>query len=555
MPLSPGRLGSPEANVGQSRPPWGGRARRWLPAVAWTAAVVALYFISLRLSQTVSFDSDGATDSLEALDILHGNVLLHGWLIGDVSFYTTELPEYVLVIAIHGFSAGLGHVSAAITYTLEVLLAALLAMGRKGTVTGRQRLARAAIAVLIMLAPQFPAGINLELGVPDHAGTSVSLLLALVLVDRLPARWYLPVATSVILFLGQWADVTVFYVGALPFMLVCGYRALRSHEARRSELALAAGALVAGIAGAVAPHLMAAIGGYQELPANTNLASLGMLGGNARWTGLGLLVLFGADFVGITRSAQFWFAIVHLAGLILAGCALLAAAWRLPRRDTDRTVQLLVVGIVINSGAYLMGTRAFELLNAREMAAVLPFAAVLAGRVLAARLLAIRLAVPVLAIVLAGYLGGLAWGLRQPVAPGQLQSAVALLKEHHLHYGLSGYWDSNALTLTAGNQVQARPVVVEKADGLEVYWEQRQAQWYDPKLHYANFVLFNTGQIRPGPFSGFTAIRSFTLENAAIKRFGKPTRIYHDGPYTVFVWNKNLLTELPPLLAIAAATS
>jgi hypothetical protein len=189
------------------------------------------------------------------------------------------------------------------------------------------------------------------------------------------------------------------------------------------------------------------------------------------------------------------------------------------------------------------------------MAAVLPFAAVLAGRVLAARLLAIRLAVPVLAIVLAGYLGGLAWGLRQPVAPGQLQPAVALLQEHHLHYGLSGYWDSNALTLTAGNQVQVRPVVVEKAEGLEVYWEQRQVQWYDPKLHYANFVLFNTGQVQPGPFSGFTAIRSFTVENAAIKRFGKPARIYHDGPYTVFVWNKNLLTELPPLLAIAAATS
>lgn len=128
-------------------------------------------------------------------------------------------------------------------------------------------------------------------------------------------------------------------------------------------------------------------------------------------------MLFGAYFLGIARSAQFWFAIVHLAGLILGGCTLLAAAWRLPRRDTDRTVQLLVVGIVMNIGAYLAGTRAFELLNAREMAAVLPFAAVLAGRVLAARLLAIRLAVPGLLIVLAGNLGGPGLGVAAARCP------------------------------------------------------------------------------------------------------------------------------------------
>ena len=29
--------------------------------------------------------------------MLHGNLMRSGWTLSDVSFYTTELPEYVLV--------------------------------------------------------------------------------------------------------------------------------------------------------------------------------------------------------------------------------------------------------------------------------------------------------------------------------------------------------------------------------------------------------------------------------------------------------------------------
>ena len=521
-------------------------ARRWLIAIAWTLGVVAMFLVNLRLSQTVAVDSDGATDALEALDILHGNVLLHGWMIGDVTFITTEIPEYVMVMAVHGFSAGLPHVTGAISYTLEMLLAALLAMGGQGTVTGRQRLARAVIAAGIMLAPEFPGGLTMLVGKPDHPGTSVPLLLALLIVDRMPARWQVAVATSAVLFVGQVADNTVFFVGVLPFTVVCGYRAIRATgQDRRYELLLAVGALAAGLAGAAVPHLITALGGYQELPASTNLAPLGtIVTRNARFTGLGLLLLGGADFVGVSASAVRWFALVHLAGVALAGLAIVIAVVRFPR-ERDRTIQLLLAGILLNVAAYLVGTRAYGLANAREMAAVLPFGAVLAARVLAARIVAFRLAVAALLVVLVGYLGGMAWELRQPVAAPQLSQAATWLEQHHLSYGLSMYWEASALTLASGNEVKVRPVVGEPSVGLQPYWEMTQREWYDPARNYANFVLFNTGQIPPGPFAGFTAVRPFTDYRSVLARFGRPARIYHDGPYTIWVWNKNLLTELP----------
>jgi hypothetical protein len=83
---------------------------------------VALLFVGyLRVSWTVAATSDGAALALQARDMLAGNWLLHGWTLSDVSFYTTELPEYVLVEVVRPFGLGVIHVAAAATYTLLVL--------------------------------------------------------------------------------------------------------------------------------------------------------------------------------------------------------------------------------------------------------------------------------------------------------------------------------------------------------------------------------------------------------------------------------------------------
>ena len=107
------------------------------------------------MSQTSATNSDGASQALQGWDMLHGNVLLHGWTTGDVTYYTTEVPEYMLVELVHGLNADAVHIAAALTYTLAMMLAALVAMGKT---TGREALARAAIAAGIMVAPQLDAG-------------------------------------------------------------------------------------------------------------------------------------------------------------------------------------------------------------------------------------------------------------------------------------------------------------------------------------------------------------------------------------------------------------
>ncbi|MBO0836359.1 MAG: hypothetical protein J2P28_12760, partial [Actinobacteria bacterium] len=96
---------------------------RAVRSVVITAAAAVLLLAYLRVAGSTPVDSDGAGDALQAWDMLHGNVLLHGWWATDVSFCTTELPEYVLAEAFTGLRPEVVHVCAALTYTSLVLLA------------------------------------------------------------------------------------------------------------------------------------------------------------------------------------------------------------------------------------------------------------------------------------------------------------------------------------------------------------------------------------------------------------------------------------------------
>ena len=264
---------------------------------------------------------------------------------------------------------------------------------------------------------------------------------------------------------------------------------------------------------------------------------------NLRVTGICLLVLAGANFIGVHQAVRSGFEILHLAGATLGACGIAVAAWRFPR-DRDLVSQLLLAGIVINLVAFAVGTHAVEITYTREITPVLPFAAALAGRVLAGRLLAMRLA-PVLIVVLCGYLAGLAFAIRQPVVPAQNAQLTSWLETHHLRYGLSGYWAANAVTLTSGERVQVRSLDSGGAT-LRATRQLVKTEWYDPSRESANFVVIYPGYAGTQPFTGFTGVVGFPDAKEVIATFGPPARTYRYGQYTIFVWDKNLLTVLPP---------
>ena len=77
--------------------PNGNRLARWAWLAPFAVAAVVLFIAYLRMSRTYPVTADGADQALQAWDMLHGNWLLHGWTIADVTYYTTEVPQYMLI--------------------------------------------------------------------------------------------------------------------------------------------------------------------------------------------------------------------------------------------------------------------------------------------------------------------------------------------------------------------------------------------------------------------------------------------------------------------------
>ena len=524
----PGRPGGPG---------WTSRARlAWI--AAYTGAGIVLFLCYLRVSGTQSISSDGGSNALEAWDMLHGNLVLHGWTLTDVSFYTTELPEYMLVELIRGLSPAVVHTAAAFTYTLLVLLAGLVAKGRA---TGREGVARVLIGSGLMLAPQLGNPVFVLLLVPDHVGTGVPLLLIFLVLDRAPRRWYVPPVIALMLAWATIGDRLVIAAAVVPIVVVCGIRIVRAVLADRPfalvrfEAGLAAAGLASLGISLLAVRILGRIGGYGLIPLGTNLAKVSGLAKHFRLTGEGLLGLYGADFVHTPLGLQTAIAVLHLAGLALAAWALCRALRRFFRTD-DLLVQVLAVAILTDVAAFAFSSLPRTIWDTRQISAVLPFGAVLAGRLLAGDLLRVRL-VPALAVLLACYTAALGFDAAQPDIPAHDQALADWLVAHHFTYGLSNYYEGNITTLDSGGRVHLVTVSWGAHKSVPRAY-QSESSWYDPQLHYANFVV-NTGADQPPAI-----IPPRDLRNA----FGPPAEIYHDGPYTIMVWNKNLLADLgrPP---------
>lgn len=503
----------------------------------YLAAGLLLFLCYLRFSGTVRVTADGGLSSIQAWDMLHGNWLLKGWKLGDATYYTTELPEYVLVEIVRGLGPQDVHISGAITYTLIVILGGLLAKGNK---RGREGLVRVLIASGIMIAPQVGPGAYLLLQEPNHTGTAVPLLLTFLLLDRAPRRWWVPGAVGLMLVWAQIGDRTVVTMGVLPIVLVFAALSYRGVVQRREPLtaqwfnvAMAASAVISAVVGAGAVKIISRLGGYSVAPLSAKIAPTTSWPGNTAMVADGVLRLFGASFNARSPSAgTLLLAVVHLAGVVLAVWALASVIRRFFTCD-DPIAQVLTVAILVQLAAYGFSTLPSNVDQAHEIAAVLPFGAVLAGRVLAARLIKARL-LPVLALVACGYLVSLASGVVQPQLSAHDQALAPWLRAHHLTAGFSAYSDAGAIELASGGTITMTvPLFHPDYVSRGTVVEERDSD-FDPRLHYANFVV-STRQYGP---------HGYIPPGRAIRAFGQPAHTYRFQDWTILVWNKNLLTEL-----------
>jgi hypothetical protein len=531
-------------------------------AVTGVAAVV-LFLTYVRVSSTQPVNTDDANTMMMAWAMLHGNVLLHGWWMSDVSFYTTELPQYALLEGMLGLHPHTAHVAAAMTYTLVVVLAVLLATGPWRPGAGRRAAVCAVIAAAILIGPQSGTGVDVLLLFIGHIGTSVPLMAILLLLDRAGPRWQVPVLAGLGLSWVMVADKAVLLTAVGPLILVCGSQvALAVWTARPPSAAalraclrtcwypasLAVAAVIATGLTWIADRVIRALGGYDLQPLRFALTPPRQYLSSIVTTWRDLLWLFGASYHRQPGTALL-IAACHLAAVILVVAAVgrVTALWIRGLLPGGRGREPVPLVDQVLAAAFIASLTAFTFDHAlgkglQDVTIVVPFGAVLAARQFASVIFGpagiwsrwhkrARVAACATGCALAAsYLAGLALTAGQPVARPADTALASWLSAHGLHHGLAGYWQSTVVTLVSSGEVTLRPVT----SGLRERRWMTDSAWYSRSAPAADFITLGGDGL---------AASSRTLWLIR-RQFGTPVYVATFGPYTVLVYHHNLLPEL-----------
>lgn len=508
------------------------RAWRW-PAGFGVAAIV-LFFVYLHIALHHGFGSDGAVLEQQAQSMLNGNLLLRGWTVADISFYTIEIPELAVLEWLHGgIAPDVLSVAEAFNLTAFVLLVAFLAKGRA---TGREGLVRAMVAGGIVCAPIAGANSTLMLSQPDHLATQVFVLAAWLVIDRARPRWWVPVVVAVVLAWARASDSIVLLEAELPLLAVCAVRVYRRGGALRDQwydLSLGAAAIAAELLAQLVLVSVRAMGGFTAYPLQEAFAPVSELSSHIWVTVESTLILYGADFSGLPLKGNLALltASAHLIGVALAVVATVYAVRRFP--SIDLMTQIVTVMLISSVLAYtVLGRGATPSGGAHDVMPVLPAGAVLAGR------LAFRGAIPrrLLTVVAAGlalYLLLLAAYVSDvPYKPTEKPLAT-WLQAHNLRFGLSNYYAAAETSVDANSKVTV--VSIKRVgDRLALSPWESSTSWYDPNQNDANFFVAT-------PMQGCPANDRSLWASAAVRAYGPPSQTYWVDGAQVLVWNHNLL--------------
>ena len=523
------------------------RSRPWWSGAAWAGSGIVLYALALRISSGGRIDSDGANSALQAWDLIHGHLLLHGWLLGDATFYFFELP----LIGVVQLVFGLGTLSTHVASTLVFLIVAACVVALAVTGSGPAAAARSAVAVAVLAGPLLTMQtVWLLVEEPDHTGTSVFLLASILLIDRVPGRRFTAPLLCVILCAGQLSDLTVRYVAVPAIVVACGYRVLATRKLRSPDAAAVVAAAVSVPLEWLLSALMKRAGGFLMDQPRTEVAPLRQWPSHAPAIWGAVRYLFGTVYrpdvlLGPLGAA---FGMACLAAAII-GFVRVTWTWR----RASAAEQLLAVAIVLNLGVYLVSARP-EASGFHEVAAVLPCGAVLAARTLVpARITGeLRAVAVVMATALIALLPLCSAATRPSVGPAlgpaQGDGATAptapltsFLQAHGLRYGIAGYWEASIVSLQSSGKVEVRAVVVAQKRHTTIWeinapWWEANSLWYDATRYDATFAVADVHGRYPA--AAFEQV------------FGRPAATYRVQNWLILEYHTNLLRHLPPRLPI-----
>lgn len=474
------------------------------------ASMIVVLFIAYYLaSQSVALNSDTVNALLQGNAIAHGNVMLNGWTLSNISFYTTDLLYYAALVWIGGFHLSILRIGSALIYAVIVMLAIELSIRHKSNMYWRIGI------VLLLIGLPIEDLASVAFSPMDHTNTLVFVLAAVLLSTLRRNKLISYILVPLILAFAAVGDTLTLFVGIIPIAIA----SFMKRDWIMAVLTVTSG-IVARI---IAKH----IHGFTLYPTYFRFSKLSDLPHHISYAIHGILSFTGADFFAHKLNLQSMLSVVHL---ISTAIIIYIAYTAIKRwRELDYIGLVLIIGMVVDLCAFLFSTFPVGDSSDRYLLTFIIFGSVLVARqyewIQLRNVKRLNLYIGLSVITLAYMVSFL--GFPTPNANQGERDVINFLAEHHMTNGYGNYWDASIMTAVSNGSVTVRPLYITSSNTIsEYYWESNH-NWYNKPAH---FIIFDDTM-------------GFTLQRID-QDFGKPQKVYRIGKYTIADWNTNITPKL-----------
>jgi hypothetical protein len=508
---------------------------------AFVGTVVIYYLLARR---AWGGNSDAATLVLQGESIAQGHVTLHGWSFLLDSFWTVDVPLYVLGYLVLGMNPAL------VFWVPAIVAAVVLSVGIYLGFSGRPRRAGWVSALVLIGLIGLPTGswIWVFLSVYGHSVTILMCLFAFIALrsGRFGIGWAMAVA---VLALGLVGDLQALPIGVGPIAAAGALAMLRTRSIRGGAPNVAA-AMAAPVLAYLLRRMALLLGTYQIGQANPHASKAVLIDNAYRLPGY-LARVFGYTGAGggwrtgmlsvssplgwVRIAAVVVVALAVVLGIMLTIHGIWSALDR--RRDTNtsrvasadwRIDDILILGALVDLAFFLYATLADDITYLRYLSPFVIFGSIytarLAGKVASmprtapyARGMSVTLGA-VVAVFATACLPAIAFN---PV-PYTNSDLATSLAARGLSVGIGDFWTASQTTLASAGKVVIRPVQ-GSGDRVIRRFQLSQDIWYRTPFQFLACPA-------SGSFEGLSC-------DVATATFGQPAQRFRVADEDILVWS------------------
>lgn len=489
--------------------------------------ILSVFYLGISLS--LPYNSDHAAILLEAKSIIDGNYLLSGWTLSTVSYYTTEIPFYIIGILLIGFSEKVIYLVSAINYSMLVTLIIYLSSFQSKKLSLKRFFISSCLSLFI--ASLFSLW---SLHSPVHIVAFIYCLSTVPFINRFLMAGKVKdlIPFSLLLLVSFIGDNFAIYIWGIPVILVFLIKLVREKEKSKFFILLIT-TLIPIFLSSIFLRTISSKGGF-ILPGvvdEVRFVDYLDLGNNLYLFILGLFDLFSVNFFGKpVLSVESILGSIRIIGLFYFVFIMIMNIknfFKLPIVN-----QILVVATLINILEYLLGNVSVNRATVRYLMPSLIFAVILFTSSLTENEWSPKRMVYV--IFACGMVGiSLLPKISYSRPPLPVANLVSFLHEQKLANGYGPYWSASIATAHSGGKVNIRPVISEDGKYIKPYKWLSEDKWY---LEDAHFLVVD-GQKSDNVYVDIYA-------EMARNTFGHPDETYKLDNFTVMIWKNNISADL-----------